>query len=504
MITIIYSTHKDSEYNKNFKNHLSNTIGVKDFEIIEFINNGEFSLSELYNKGINSAKNDIVVCCHNDIELSKNWGKHLINDFDKNPEFGIIGKAGTSYFPSSGIFWEKKEFTMVGQVYHNPEKGKKWLSSYSPKLPIIVPVVSIDGLFISFNIKKIKHKFDESFGKFHFYDHGFCIPNYIDGVKIGVTSSFEITHKSIGVPNEEFFKTKDIFVEKYKNVLPIDLKPDSVFFKKVNTKIPKKIGLTAVIILTKGKTNLLFNCINSFIENCNSSLYEIFIADTGSNEQEKKDIKYFIDKNIDNLKIHFIEYDYYNFAKINNDVVKNIIGDKFKFILFCNNDIVLLNDVLTGMLDIFCQKNKVGTVGCRLHYENNLVQHDGIASLIIKNEFHVTHHGLSSYYSFLPYVKNVSGNTAALMMIRLKTFQECGGFNENYIGCLEDVELNYTCIIKGLDNYNDGSLVAYHYESQTRNDENDKESKFAKDYALLLSFVKFNFDKIKRVFGFYE
>jgi hypothetical protein len=37
-------------------------------------------------------------------------------------------------------------------------------------------------LFMVFDKNKIKHKFDQSYGKFHFYDHGFCTPNYIDGV----------------------------------------------------------------------------------------------------------------------------------------------------------------------------------------------------------------------------------------------------------------------------------------------------------------------------------
>jgi hypothetical protein len=30
------------------------------------------------------------------------------------------------------------------------------------------------------------------------------------------------------------------------------------------------------------------------------------------------------------------------------------------------------------------------------------------------------------------------------------------------------VELNFECIVRGFENYIDGSLVAYHYESQTR------------------------------------
>ena len=34
MITVVYSTHKDFNYNQEFKSHLSKPIGVKDFEIL--------------------------------------------------------------------------------------------------------------------------------------------------------------------------------------------------------------------------------------------------------------------------------------------------------------------------------------------------------------------------------------------------------------------------------------------------------------------------------------
>ena len=151
MITVIYSTHKDKEYNEGFKDHLKSTSGLRDIEIIEFENFGQYSLSNRYNKGIEMSNNDIVVCCHNDIKLSKNWGKKLLQDFNDNPEYSIIGKAGTCYFSESGIYWERMNHSMVGQVYHHPPGDKKWLSKYSVKTPFLIDVISIDGLFISFN-----------------------------------------------------------------------------------------------------------------------------------------------------------------------------------------------------------------------------------------------------------------------------------------------------------------------------------------------------------------
>lgn len=501
MITIIYSTHKDTLWNKTFKAHLSTSVGLSEVQILEYVNNNEYSLSEIYNKGINESNYNIVVCLHNDVKLENGWGKQLMRDFENNPDYGIIGKAGSCYFPKSGIYWEKMNETMVGQVYHQPEGHKKHLSKYSAKLPFLIPVVTIDGLFMAFDKTKIKHMFDETIGKFHFYDHPFCLSNYLDGVKIGVTSSFEITHQSVGQPNEEFFTTKDVFLEKFGEQLPIDLKPIEIYVPEISSKSFKNTGKVAVVILTKDKNPLLFNCIQSFIDKCDHNTFELFIADTGSHEEVIKEAEVYISilgNSYPLLKIHLIKYDYYNFAKINNDVVRNHVDESFEYILFSNNDIKLLNNVIYGMMRVFKSMPKVGTVGCRLHYHNNLIQHDGISIYLDKeNKYHLTHNGIRSYYKYNPSVKIVAGNTGALLMIRKDIFEKCGYFNENYINCFEDVELNLKCYTIGLTNYNDGNLVAYHYESQTRNEDPENISKLKIDHDnTLVPFIKENYSKL--------
>ncbi len=496
MITIVYSTHKDHNYNTKFKQHLSDSVGLKNVQIVEYINHNQYSLSQVYNSGITESNFDIVVCCHNDIKLEKNWGKKLLEDYSNNPEFGVIGKAGSCYFPESGVYWEKMHQTMVGQVYHHPEGQKKWINKYSIKSTELIPVVTIDGLFISFNKTKIKHKFDESIGRFHFYDHLFCIPNYLEKVKIGVTSSFEIIHESVGQPNQEFWESRDLFVKKWGSYLPLDLKPKSINVPNVKSQEFKKFKKVAVIIPTKGKVDMLFDCIHSFMKNCNPNFFTIFIADTGSSNEELSEIK---NKISEFRNVELLTYDYYNFAKINNDVVMNHVNEDYEFLLFCNNDIKILNDVITGMLKIFKQYPKTGTVGCRLHFEDNTIQHDGVI-LQPSNDgrkFHLTHASLGAYYSYTQNIKEVMGNTAALMMIRKTTFQKIGGFNENYTTCFEDVELNLKCRLSGFSNYYDGSLVAYHYESKTRGKDSNNQKGEYEDYTKTLApFIDKNYNKL--------
>jgi len=497
MITIIYSTHKDETYNNKFKQHLLQTVGLKNVQILEFQNNNQYSLAEVYNKGISQSIYDIVVCCHNDIKLEKNWGKKLVSDFENNPGYGIIGKAGSCYFPESGVYWEEMRTTMVGHVYHHPVGQNKWINKYSAKIPQLIPVVTIDGLFMSFDKTKIKHTFDETIGKFHFYDHPFCLSNYIENVKIGVTFSFDITHESVGQPNNEFFESKVKFLEKFSSILPLDLKPNSVYVPKVIEKPIKNIGKVAIIIPTKDKFELIQNCVESFYEHCNPTLFHIFIADTGSSDDSKTKLKELI-SNHNNITL--IEYDYYNFAKINNDVVTNHIPNEYEFILFCNNDIKILNNVVYNMLKIFKDTNKTGTVGCRLHYENNTVQHNGVTVFVDKlKRLQATHIGLRTYYGYYTNISKVVGSTAALLMIRKTMFEKCGYFNEVYQSCFEDVELNLKCLTLGFENLIDGNSVAYHYESQTRGVQQSNDIELKNDYQNgLVPFVNKNYDKLKK------
>jgi GT2 family glycosyltransferase len=496
MITIIYSTHKDSTYNNKFKQHLLQSVGLKDVQILEYQNNNQYSLSQVYNSGITESIYDIVVCCHNDIKLENGWGKKLLKDFSNNPDFSIIGKAGSCYFPESGVYWERMQQTMVGQVYHHPDGHKKWLNTYSPKLPFLISVVTIDGLFISFNKTKIKHKFDETIGKFHFYDHPFCLSNYLDGVKLGVTSSFEITHQSIGQPNEEFFHSKIKFLEKFSSYLPLDLKPEKPYIPEIKEKPIKINGKVAVVIPTKGNVDMLQKCINSFYQHCNSSLFDIFIADTGSTDVEKKLIKEHILK-LGNIKL--IEYDYYNFSKINNDVVKNYVDNKYEYVLFSNNDIVILNNVIYEMIKTFKTNPSCGTVGVRLHYGDNTIQHDGMFINLNKNDktISTTHKNKNNYYNFSLGTNSVIGNTAALMMVIKNSFIKVGMFNENYRHCFEDVELNIKFKSLGMKNLVNSNCVAYHMESLSR-DIKEQEKEMNEDYNnIFIPVFRANFEKIK-------
>jgi hypothetical protein len=216
LLTVGYSTRK---HNPEFIQYLKKSSGFKKIDVIEKINNGEKSLSEIYNEILKESKTDIVILCHDDIYFdTTSWYSKIMKHFEKS-DFGIIGVAGTTSMTSSGQWWEDRS-KMVGIVNHEHE-GKKWESKYADSLENrIKQTVIIDGVFMAISKNRIKKGFDESFEGFHFYDIPFCFSNHLENVKVGVITNIRITHKSIGMTNEQWEKNRQQFVQKYKNNLP--------------------------------------------------------------------------------------------------------------------------------------------------------------------------------------------------------------------------------------------------------------------------------------------
>lgn len=478
MITIVFSTRED---NPEYKKHITQTIGVKDFEIVQIINQGKYSLTEAYNLGLKQSKNNIIAFIHDDLILPYNWGKKMLNHFNGS-DYGILGVAGTTNLPESGMWWQDRS-KMVGIVKHQHE-GKTWENKYSNNFgKEIIQTISVDGLFFVINKEKIKKEFNENIKGFHFYDIDFSFNNHLNGVRVGVIFDVTVTHKSIGMTNQEWEDNRKQFSENYKENLPYNLKVDLIYEKTPIKKL-KRTPKISIIIPTKGNVDLLSNCVNSIIEKDSYNNLEIIIADTGSSLEEKKDIEGLINNNIDKIKIKLVEYDYYNFASINNDVVKNHVPNDSELLLFCNNDIQLVNDAISRMVDVYLKNKMVGTIGARLHFEDNTIQHGGIILYLGQDRrVMLTHRGLKSYYTYPTQTRDVFGNTAAFMLIKKDIFNLIGGFYESYKECFEDVQLNIDCLNRNLKNYFASDAVCYHYESQTRNKSDKKWQNEAEDYT---------------------
>ena len=218
-VSVVISTKKiDNEYLK----HVEKMFSHPKTEILIYENDGAETLPQIYKSALATATNDIIVFMHDDLIIeTTNVTQKLVNLFEKFPDYGIIGVAGTDNL-RSGVWWEIKE-NMQGQVRHLHE-GKIHRSNYSGTFGDgLKQVVIVDGLFFAICKSRIRCNFDQEFPGFHFYDLPFCIGNHLRGVKIGVTTKILLTHKSVGIVNDQWLKNKMFFEAKYGKYLPLTI-----------------------------------------------------------------------------------------------------------------------------------------------------------------------------------------------------------------------------------------------------------------------------------------
>lgn len=217
-IVVVFSSHLSEEKNQEFIKHIDQTIGAR-HKTACYSNFNQFSLPQIYNQAIEDhyERNCIFVMCHNDIVVkTKNWGKQLLAKFNHS-DYSILGVAGSTFIPETGRWWDDRS-KMYGKVEHTNGLNT-WLSEYCDDIMGIQSVVMIDGLFMAFDPDKIKHGFNENYGKFHFYDLPFCVDNYLDGCDVGVLTSIRVLHQSVGQTDRDWETNRQKFAEEYE--LPI-------------------------------------------------------------------------------------------------------------------------------------------------------------------------------------------------------------------------------------------------------------------------------------------
>ena len=220
VVSVVISTRNiDDEYLK----HVEKMFSHPKTEILIYENDGQMSLTQVYNKGLKESVNDIVVFMHDDLILeTSNMSPKIVKLFEKHPEYGIIGIAGTDKL-TSGMWWQNRE-NMFGVVGHIHE-GKRHVNHYSKGVfnDVLKDVVIVDGLFFMVRKSLLKKEFNEQFEGFHFYDISFCVENQFEGVKIGLTTKFGVTHKSIGMTNKQWEKNKLLFEALFEKRLPLTI-----------------------------------------------------------------------------------------------------------------------------------------------------------------------------------------------------------------------------------------------------------------------------------------
>lgn len=298
----------------------------------------------------------------------------------------------------------------------------------------------------------------------------------------------EVNNNDINFSDEELISIKKKIIS---NALKRRKIVGSVFYDKksggciVNYE-SLKTPLVSIIIPTKDYASTLDNCLRSIYLKTTYKNYEVIVVNNRSIEKETYDLFEKYKEKYNNFKI--VDADIpFNYSKINNIAAKKASG---KYLLFLNNDTeIITGDYLEKMVGYAMQKH-IGTVGAKLYYYDNTIQHAGIILGICETAGHAyvgfNRDDIGMYGRLcIPY--NYSGVTAACMMVSKEKFNVVNGFNEKIAVAFNDVDFNLKLLDKGYYNVFLPQVELYHYESKSRGleDTPDKKKRALKEFDIL-------------------
>lgn len=234
--------------------------------------------------------------------------------------------------------------------------------------------------------------------------------------------------------------------------------------------------LVSIIIPNYEHKEILKVCLESIYAKTSYKNFEVIVVENNSQSAEIFEYYKEIDKKWSNLKV--IVWDgHFNYSAINNFASKYASG---KHLLLLNNDTEIISpDWIQEML-MYSQRNDVGAVGAKLYYSDNTIQHAGLGIGLLTLAGHLhrnfdrNHPG---YMGRLSYAQNLSGVTAACIMIRRDVWDQIGGLDESFAVAFNDVDLCMRIRAAGYLIVWTPFAELYHYESKSRGSEDTPEKR---------------------------
>ncbi|MCU7835167.1 MAG: glycosyltransferase family 2 protein [gamma proteobacterium symbiont of Taylorina sp.] len=244
-------------------------------------------------------------------------------------------------------------------------------------------------------------------------------------------------------------------------------------FYRFQYKLKEK-PLVSIIIPTKNGYQILKQCIASIIERSSYSHYEIIVVDNQSDETKTLD---YLESLSHQNNIRLIPYDKpFNYSAINNTAAEYARGD---ILLFLNNDIEVINSEWLSEMVQLALLPKVGAVGAKLLFPDDLIQHAGVIlgyRGVAGHIFSGLKNNLKLPLGRLQVVQSYSAVTAACLAVKKIDFLSVGGFNEAELAvAFNDIDLCLKLQQSGLINLWTPHAKLYHYESLSRGYENSPE-----------------------------
>jgi GT2 family glycosyltransferase len=197
---------------------------------------------------------------------------------------------------------------------------------------------------------------------------------------------------------------------------------------------PRDREFTSIVIPVLNHPKLTRACLASVIERTPAGTYEIIVVDNASDDETRRLLA-----EVDSLRV------------IRNDVNAGFVeacnqgagAAQGEFILFLNNDTIVLPGWLDALRSTFDTHESVGAVGPMLLYPDGRLQEAGV---IIWRDGTASHYGRfdGADAPEFGYVREVDYCSGACLLIPKSVFERLGGFDSRYAPAYyEDVDLAF-------------------------------------------------------------
>lgn len=224
----------------------------------------------------------------------------------------------------------------------------------------------------------------------------------------------------------------------------------------------------SIIIVNYNVTQLLRNCLIS-IEKYNDGVdYEVIVIDNKSTDSSWGDL---IPKF---PEVHFMASEENGgFAKANNEAIKTATGE---YVLILNPDTELEGFYLKEILNFADSKANFGCLGVRMHDANGDFLPESKRSVPdMMNSFEKLFTSFKKKNSKSYYrndideygVAEVEVITGAFFLVKKEVYEKIEGLDESYFMYGEDIDICYTLLNNGYQNYYYGKASILHHKGES-------------------------------------
>jgi len=243
---------------------------------------------------------------------------------------------------------------------------------------------------------------------------------------------------------------------------------------RIKYPLPVPPPRVSLIIPTRDRFDLLFQCVESIFQKTVYPNFEVCIVD---NQSQEAQIREYFAQLKEKRGVTILQYDApFNYAAMNNFAVRQVQGE---IIGFLNNDLEVISPEWLAEMVSHAIRPEVGAVGALLYYPNDTIQHAGVILGLGTVAGHVYRHqrrGYPGQRSRALLVQNMSAVTAACVLLRRSVFAEVGGLDETNLRItFNDVDLCLRLLEKGYRNVWTPYAELYHHESASRGYEDTPE-----------------------------